>query len=183
VRARQYLEAAKYFTGIRLAVTVPRGSALAAGLESLTPGLARASIQVDAVPRPASEWARAALDRRGAMAALVPWRSPGRGDLDGLSALFLNRGLAGGWGGNLDWYRGPGLDTLLVRGLGNSDRVALSAARDQVGTLLESDLPVVPLARITETAVLRQEWAGAAFQRRGGLDLRRIHRAETRPSS
>ena len=183
VRARQYLEAATYFTGIRVAVTVPRGSALAAGLEALTPGLARASIQVDAVPKPASEWARAALDRRGAMAALVPWRSPGRGDLDGLSSLFLNRGLAGGWGGNVGWYRGPGLDTLLVRGLGSGDPVALSAARDQAGTLLESDLPVVPLARIAETAVVRQEWTGAAFRRRGGLDLRRIHRAGTRPSS
>jgi len=182
VRARQYLEAAKYFTGIRLAVTVPRGSGLAAGLEALTPGLARASIQVDAVPKPAAEWARAALDRRGAMAMLVPWRAPARGDMDGLASLLLNRGLAGAWGGNLGWYRGPGLDTLLVRGLATADPVARGAARDQVGLLLESDLPVLPLAAITETAVLRQEWTGARFQRRGGLDLRRIHRA-TGPTS
>ena len=183
VRARQYLEAAKYFTGIRVAVTVPRGSALAAGLESLTPGLARASIQVDAVPRPAGEWAEAALERRGAMAALVPWRAPARGDMDGLASMFLNRGLSGTWGGNLGWYRNPGLDTLLVRGLATADPVARSAARDQVGTLLESDLPILPLAAITETAVLRLEWAGARFQRRGGLDLRRIHRASSVPSS
>jgi hypothetical protein len=102
--------------------------------------------------------------------------------MDGMASMLLNRGLAGAWGGNLGWYRGPGLDTLLVRGLATTDPVARSAARDQVGLLLESDLPVLPLAAITETAVLRQEWTGARFQRRGGLDLRRIHRA-TGPTS
>ena len=184
VRARQYLEAAKYYTGIRLAVTVPRASALAQGLEALTPALARGSIQVDAVPRSSAEWSRAVLERRGSLAAIVPWRAPADGDLDALAAMLLNRGMASGWGGNLGWYHpGPGLDSLLLRGLAKDDPVARRAARDQVGTLLESDLPIVPLARIEETAVLREGWTGARFHPRGGLDLRRIHRGSAAPTS
>jgi ABC-type transport system substrate-binding protein len=184
IRARQFLEAAKYYTGIRIAVTVPRASALAAGLEALTPTLARASIQVDAVPRSTAEWSRAVLERRGSLAALVPWRSPAGDDLDGLAAMFVNRGLAAGWGGNLGWYHpDAGLDTLLLKGLAEDDPVARRAARDQAGTRLESDLPVVPLARIEETAVLREGWTGARFGPRGGLDLRRIHRGSAAPTS
>ena len=184
VRARQFLEAAKYYTGIRIAVTVPRASALALGLEALTPALARGSIQVDAVARSTADWSRAVIERRGAMAVMVPWRAPADDDLSGLSAMLLNRGMASGWGGNLGWYRsGPSLDSVLVRGLANGDPVARRAARDQLGTLLESDVPIVPLARIEETAVLREGWTGAHFHPRGGLDLRRIHRGSAAPTS
>jgi len=184
VRARQYLEAAKYYTGIRIAVTVPRASALSLGLEALAPALARGSIQVEAIPRSTSEWSRAVIERRGALAAIVPWRAPADDDLEGLAAMLLNRGLVSGWGGNLGWYRaGPGLDSVLVRGLASDDPVARRAARDRLGTLLESDLPIVPLARIEETAVLREGWTGAHFHPRGGLDLRRIHRGAAAPTS
>jgi hypothetical protein len=72
---------------------------------------------------------------------------------------------------------------VLVRGMANADPVVRRAARDQLGTLLESDLPVVPLARIEETAVLREGWTGAHFHPRGGLDLRRIHRGSAAPTS
>jgi ABC-type transport system substrate-binding protein len=124
------------------------------------------------------------LDRRGSLAALVPWRAPAGDDLEGLASMLLNRGLATGWGGNLGWYHpGSGLDSLIVRGLGSADPVARKAARDQAGTLLESDLPVIPLARIEETAILREGWTGAYFHPRGGLDLRAIHRGGAAPTS
>ena len=182
--ARQFLEAAKQYTGVRIAVTVPRSSTLAAGLEAMTPALARASIQVDAVPRPVSDWARAAIERRGAGAILVRWRSPSDDDLDGLAALLLNRGMRAGWGGNLGWYHpGAGLDSLLLRGLREGDPVAREAISGQIGTLLESDLPYLPLARIEETAVVRAPWTGARFDRRRGLDLRRVHRGGGAPTS
>jgi ABC-type transport system substrate-binding protein len=183
IRARQFLEAAKYYTGIRIAVTVPRGSALAAGLEALTPSLARASIQVDAVPVSTADWARAAIERRGSSAVLVPWQAPADDELEGLASMLLNRGLGSGWAGNLGWYRLDGLDSLLIHGLKESDPVARQAARDQVGTLLESDLPLLPIARMEESAVLREGWGGARFQLRNGLDLRRIHRRREAPSS
>jgi ABC-type transport system substrate-binding protein len=182
--ARQFLEAAKQYTGVRVAVTVPRASALAAGLEAMTPALARASIQVDAVPRPLSDWTRAAIARRGAGAILVPWRAPSGDDLDGLSALLLNRGLRSGWGGNLGWYHPDSdLDSLLLRGLREPDPVAREAISGQIGTILESDLPYLPLARIEETAVVRAPWSGAGFHPRRGLDLRRVHRGGGAPTS
>lgn len=184
VRARQFLEAAKYYTGIRIAVTVPRASTLAAGLEALTTALARASIQVDAVPRSTADWSGAVLVRRGASAALVPWQAPVDDDLEGLASMFLNRGLGSGWAGNLGWYHpDSNLDTLLVRGLRETDPVARQAVRDQIGTLLESDLPILPLARVEEMAVLREGWTGARFHARLGLDLRRIHRGSGLPTS
>ena len=182
--ARQFLEAAKQYTGVRVAVTVPRASTLAAGLEALTPALARASIQVDALPRPVSDWARAAIERRGAGAILVRWRAPSGDDLDGLAALLLNRGMRSGWGGNLGWYHpNSALDSLLLRGLRQSDPVGREAISGQIGTLLESDLPYLPLARIEETAILRAPWTGARFEPRRGLDLRRIHRGGGAPTS
>jgi peptide/nickel transport system substrate-binding protein len=182
--ARQFLEAAKQYTGVRVAVTVPRASSLAAGLEAMTPALARASIQVDALPRPVSDWARAAVERRGAGAILVPWRAPSGDDLDGLAAVLLNRGLRSGWGGNLGWYHPDSdLDSLLLRGLRESDPVAREAISGQIGTVLESDLPYLPLARIEETAVVRAPWTGARFHPRRGLDLRRIHRGAGAPTS
>ena len=182
--ARQFLEAAKQYTGVRVAVMVPRSSTLAAGLEAMTPALARASIQVDAVPRPVSDWARAAIERRGAGAILVRWRAPSDDDLDGLAALLLNRGMRAGWGGNLGWYHpDAGLDSLLLRGLREVDPVAREAISGQIGTLLESDLPYLPLARIAETALLRAPWTGARFDLRRGLDLRRIHRGGGAPTS
>lgn len=184
VRARQFLEAAKYYTGIRIAVTVPRASKLAAGLEALTPSLARASIQVDGLPRSIAEWSSAVIERRGSAAALLPWQAPAADDLEGLASMFLNRGLASGWAGNVGWYRpDDGLDSLLLHGLRETDPLAREAARDQVGTILESDLPVLPLARIEESAVLRAGWTGARFHIRSGLDLRRIHRRTERPTS
>lgn len=183
-RARQFLEAAKRYTGARVAVTVPRASAFAEGLEALTPGLARASIQVDGVPVARSDWARAALARRGALAILLPWQAPCADDLEGLSAMLLNRGLRSGWAGNLAWYHpDSGLDSLLLHGLEESDPVARQAIAEQVGTLLESDAPLVPLARIEEIAILRAPWVGARFHVRRGLDLRRIHRGGGAPTS
>ena len=98
--------------------------------------------------------------------------------------MLLNRGLASGWGGNLGWYRpGPVSTACSSAASASDDPVARRAARDQVGTLLESDLPILPLARIEETAVLREGWTGAAFHPRGGLDLRRIHRGSAAPTS
>ena len=182
--ARGFLEAAKQYTGVRVTIAVPRASALAAGLEALTPGLAKASIQVDGDSRSRADWERAAVRRRGAMALLVPWRAPSADDVDALAALLLNRGLRSGWGGNLGWYHpDPGLDSLLLRGLREADPAARNAVAAQVGTLLESDAPLVPLARIEEIAVLRAPWTGAVFHPRRGLDLRRIHRAAIAPTS
>src|SRR5262249_13136367 len=103
-RSRGYLEAARRYTGVPVEISVPRASARAAGLGSLTPALARASIQVDGAPRTRADWARAVMTRRGVMAALVPWRAPSADELDGLSAMLLNRGMRSGWGGNLGWY-------------------------------------------------------------------------------
>src|SRR6185295_866284 len=100
-RARQFLEGAKYFTGIRVPVTVPRASLESAGLEALSPALARASIQVESTPLPAAAWERAALERRGSFAILMPWQAPARDGLDGVASMLLNRGLASGWGGNV----------------------------------------------------------------------------------
>ncbi|MEP7029099.1 MAG: ABC transporter substrate-binding protein [Candidatus Eisenbacteria bacterium] len=183
-RARQFLEAAKQYTGVRVAVTVPRASTFAAGLDALTTGLARASIQVDGVALPRSEWARAALARRGAQAILVPWQSPSRDDLDGLAALLLNRGLRSGWAGNVAWYHpDSGLDSLLLRGLRQPDPVSRQAIAGQVGTLLESDVPFLPLAGIDEIAVVRAPWTGAVFHPRRGLDLRRVRRGGGAPTS
>jgi ABC-type transport system substrate-binding protein len=176
-QARLSFEAARYFTGIRMAVTVPRASAMAAGLEALAPALARGAVQVDPVAVPRGEWSRALLERRGLSAALVGWQAPSRDGLDDLAARLLNRGLRSGWGGNWSWYRpGPGLDSLLLRGLRETDPVTRAAIRDQVGELLESDLPFLPLATAREAVVHRRELTGVGFHPRDGLDLRAIRR-------
>jgi hypothetical protein len=43
--------------------------------------------------------------------------------------------------------------------------------------LLESDLPVVPLVRVRDEAVVRPGWAGGGFHPRYGLDLAGFQRA------
>jgi ABC-type transport system substrate-binding protein len=176
-QARLSFEAARYFTGVRVAVTVPRGSSPEAGLEALAPALARGAVQVDPVAVSRAEWSRAQRERRGMSAGIVTWQAPSRDGLDDLSARLLNRGLGSGWGGNWSWYHpGPALDSLLVRGLRETDPVTRAAIRDQVGELLEGDLPFVPLASVREAAVHRRELTGVAFHPRDGLDLRAIRR-------
>ena len=182
-QARVALEAARYFTGVRLPVHVVRGGATAAGLEALVPALARGAVQVDAVARPRAAWTREVAARRGAVAALLPWQAPARDGLDELAALFLNRGLGSGWAGNWAGYHpGPGLDSLLLRGLRETDPVVRAALRDRVGTLLASDLPLVPLARVADAAVFRPEIGGVRFHPRGGLDLASVRRLAPPPS-
>ena len=58
-QARLAFESARYFTGVRAGVTVPRGSALAQGLDALAPSMARGGVQVDALAVPRAEWERA----------------------------------------------------------------------------------------------------------------------------
>lgn len=176
-QARLSFEAARYFTGIRMPVTVPRGSAPEAGLEALAPALARGAVQVDAVPVSRAAWARAQRERRGMSAGVVVWQAPSRDGLDDLSARLLNRGLRSGWAGNWSWYHpGPGLDSLFVRGLRETDPVTRAAIRDQVGELLEGDLPFIPLASLRDAVVHRRELSGVAFHPRDGLDLGAIRR-------
>ncbi len=177
-QSRAFLSAARYDAGIRLPVTVPRGSALSAALEALAPGLARGSIQVDDQALARGGWERALVTRRGMVATIVPWQPPSRDGLDGLASLLLNRGLGSGWAGNLAWYHpSAGLDTLLLRGLREHDPVARQSVRDQLAALLESDLPLVPLARVQEEAVHVPEWTDVRFHPRYGLDLRALWRA------
>ncbi len=183
-QARLAFEAARFFTGVRAPVTVPRASALARGLEALAPSMARGAVQVDPVAVPRAAWEHALLSRRGMSAALVTWQAPTRDGLDDLAARLLNRGLESGWGGNWSWYHpGPALDSLLLRGLRESDPVTRAAIRDRVGALLESDLPFVPLASMREAAVFRNTLTGVAFHPRDGLVLSAIQRpsAATRP--
>ena len=169
---------------MRLAVTVQRASLEATALDALTPGLARASIQVDGVPVPTSQWSTAVISRRGISAAIVPWQAPSADDLDGLASMLLNRGLGPEWGGNLAWYHpGSDLDSLLVRGLRDPDPVARRAVSERLGTLLESDLPLVPLARIEQVVIHRVAWTGVRIHPRIGLDLRRIYRRRGAPTS
>jgi ABC-type transport system substrate-binding protein len=176
-QARRALEAARYFTGIRVPVAVPRSSSLAGGLDVLAPAMARGAVQVDAVALPRAEWSRALLERRGMQSALVAWQAPSHDGLDDLAARLLNRGLGSGWGGNASWYRpGPGLDSLLLRGLRESDPVTRAAIRDQLGQLLASDLPYVPLARASELAVHRRQLVGVRFHPRDGLALGAIRK-------
>jgi ABC-type transport system substrate-binding protein len=142
------LAAAEAVLGIRVPVTVPRASPFAAGLDALTPGLARAGIQVDAVVVTGSEWERRTLARRGVQATLLPIRPVGGDPLDALAALFVNRGLGSGWGGNFAWYHPDAeVDSLLLSGLKASDPAARAAFLAQVETVLGSDLPLVPLRR------------------------------------
>jgi hypothetical protein len=150
----------------------------------LTPGLARASIQVDGVPLPTSQWSTAVITRRGISAAIVPWQAPSADDLDGLASMLLNRALGPEWGGNLAWYHpGSDFDSLLVRGLRDPDPVARRAVSERLGTLLESDLPLVPLARIDQIVIHRVVWAGVRIHPRIGLDLRGIYRRRGAPTS
>ncbi|MEO6462142.1 MAG: ABC transporter substrate-binding protein [Candidatus Eisenbacteria bacterium] len=183
-QARLAFEAAKFFTGVRAPVTVPRASALAGALDALAPAMARGAVQVDPVAVSRAEWQRALLERRGMSAAIATWQSPTGDGLDDLAARLLNRGLESGWGGNWSWYHpGPGLDSLLLRGLRQADPVTRAAIRDQVAQLLESDLPFVPLASVREAAVFRHGLTGVSFHPRDGLLLTAIGRPArtTRP--
>jgi len=176
-RARVSLEAARYFTGIRVPVTVPRSGRLAAGLEALAPALASGAVQVDAVPEPRAAWSRAVIARRGLVATILPWEAPARDGLDEFAALLLDRGLGSGRGGNLAHYNpGPGLDSLILRGLRETDPAARAALRDRIGTLLAGDLPFVPLARVQDATAWRRELGGVRFHPRGGPDLAVIRR-------
>jgi ABC-type transport system substrate-binding protein len=179
-----FLAAADAMSGIRMPVTVPRASLLAAGLEALTPGLARAGIQVDAVVTTGSAWETAALSRRGTQATLVPFRAVGDDPLEALAALLLNRGLGSGWAGNVAWYHpDTGLDSLLVAGLREPDPAARAAITGQVETLLQSDLPLVPLARVADGAAIRSPWTGIRFKPGLGLDLRAVRHGQSAPRS
>lgn len=182
-QARLSFEAAKYFTGVRVPVTVPRSGALAAGLDALAPALARGAVQVDPVARPRAAWSRAVVTRRGAAALLVPWQPASHDGLDELAARLLNRGLGPAWGGNWGWYRpGVALDSLLVRGLREGEPVSRATLRDQVGQLLESDLPFVPLAVARDGVVARREVGGVTLHPRDGLDLRALRRLAAAPA-
>ena len=175
--ARVALEAARYFTGIRLPVIVPRATTIAAGLEAMAPALARGAVQVDAVPLPRDRWSLAVLARRGAVATIVPWEAPARDGLDELAALLLDRGLGSGRGGNMvHSSSGSALDSLLLRGLREPDPLARAAVRDRVASLLAGDLPFVPLARVRDAAAFRNELGDVRFHPRGGLDLGAIRR-------
>jgi oligopeptide transport system substrate-binding protein len=169
--ARYSLEAARYFAGIRVPVTVPRGTAEAAACEALAPAAARGSIQFEPQPVSRPAWVKAAAGRRGAQAVMLPWVAPANDDVDALAALLLNRGLGASWGGNWAWYHpSAAFDSLLVRGLREADPVARSSIRDQIGQILESDLPLVPVARVRLEAVVRPEWGGARVHPRTGFD-------------
>jgi ABC-type transport system substrate-binding protein len=169
--AKLWLQSAKYFAGVRVPVTVARGSAEARACDALATGAARASIQFDPQPVSRAAWTRAAVERRGARATILPFVAPAHDALDGLAALLLNRGLGSGWGGNWAWYRpSPDFDSLLVRGLREPEALDRSAVASRLGELLESDLPVVPLAQVELEAVHRPEWAGARIHPRYGLD-------------
>lgn len=175
--ARLSFEAARYFTGVRIPITVPRAGALAAGVDALAPALARGAVQVEALMLPRSRWSQAVLSRRGFQAALVPWQAATRDGLDDLAARLLNRGLRSGWGGNWSGYHpGAALDSLLLRGLRESDPAARASLREQVEQLLESDLPFVPLVTVRDAVVFRPELTGVEFRPREGLDFRAIRR-------
>ena len=177
-QARLAFEAARFFTGVRAGVTVPRASALARGLDALAPAMARGAVQVDALPLSRADWERAWLTRRGTTAALVAWQPPSRDEMDDLAARLLNRGLESGWAGNWSWYHpGPSLDSLLLRGLREADPVSRAALRDRVGELLESDLPFIPLATAREAVVYRRTLADVRFHPRDGLELTAIRRS------
>jgi ABC-type transport system substrate-binding protein len=174
-QAAYSLAAAEAVSGIRVAVTVPRASPLAAGLDALTAGLARAGIQVDGTVVSGAAWERATLARRGVLATLVPFRPVGDDPLQGIAALLLNRGLGSGWAGNFAWYHpDSGLDSLLVAGLRASDPAARAALLGQIETLLGSDLPLVPLAQVEDRAALRKAWTGLAVKPGLGFDLRAV---------
>ena len=172
------LAAAEAVLGIRVPVTVPRASPFAAGLDALTPGLARAGIQVDAVVVTGSEWERRTLARRGVQATLFPFRPVGDDPLDALAALLLNRGLGSGWGGNFAWYH-PDMevDSLVLSGLRARDPEARAGFLEQAETILGSDLPLVPLARVDDQAALRDAWTGLHAKPGLGFDLRVVHKA------
>ena len=179
--ARLSLEAAKYFAGMRVVVTVPRGSAEAAACEALAPAAARASIQFEPKLVSRAAWTKAAIERRGAQALILPWVPPAKDGVDAIASLLLNRGLGSGWAGNMAWYRpSPAFDSLLVRGLREEDPLARRAIRDQIGELLESDLPLVPLAQVEIEAAVRPEWQGARIHPRYGFDPAACSRRETR---
>jgi len=174
-RARLALEQARFFTGVRVPVSVTRAGATAQALEAIAPGLARGAVQVEAVALPRTRWVHDLESKRGFTAAIVPWQAPTRDGLDELAALYLNRGLGAGWGGNVARYRpGPALDSLLLRGLREADPVARASLTDQVGTLLASDLPVIPLVRAGDALVHRRGLTGVGLHPRGGPDLARI---------
>jgi ABC-type transport system substrate-binding protein len=176
-QARLAFESARYFTGVRAGVTVPRGGALARGLDALAPAMARGGVQVDPIPVARAQAERAWITRRGTTAALVAWQAASADGMDDLAARLLNRGLESGWAGNWSWYRpGPTLDSLLLRGLREPDPVSRAAVRDRVGELLESDLPFIPLARVSEAVAYRKTLSNVAFHPRDGLVLGAIRR-------
>ncbi len=174
---------AEAMSGIRVPITVPRATPLAAALDALAPGLARANIQVDANPVPGADWERAALARRGAQAIVLPFRAPCDDPFEALAALLVNRGLRAGWAGNVAWYHpDAGLDSLLLAGLASADPAARAALRGQVETLLASDLPLLPLARVEDCAAIRRPWGNARFVRGIGLRLRSLRRQAPPPA-
>jgi len=174
-QANLELAAANAMSGIRVPITAPRATPLAAALDALAPALARANIQADPTLVPGADWERAALARRGAQALLLPFRAPCNDPFEAFAALLLNRGLRSGWAGNYAWYHPDlGLDSLLLAGLASADPAARAALRGQVETLLGGDLPLVPLARVEDCAALRRPWGNARFVRGIGLRLRSL---------
>ena len=180
-QARMAFESARYFTGVRAAISIPRATSLSSALDAIAPAMARGGVQVDPVALPRADWERGVAVRRGVAAALVPWQPTSRDGLDDLAARLLNRGFEAGWGGNWSWYHpGAALDSLLLRGLRESDPVTRASIRDQVGRLLESDLPFVPLATGREAAIHQKALADVRFHPRDGLDLRVVRRTGPR---